>query len=41
MMEGINPCGGMLMMIVWLTLIVLGIVILIKWVSGTKDEDST
>lgn len=40
MMEGMNPCGGMLMMIVWLILIVLGIVALFKWISGTNDEDS-
>ncbi len=28
------------MMIAWLILIVLGIVALVKWISGTKDEDS-
>ena len=31
--------GGMLMMIAWLTLIFLGIVALVKWISGTKNEN--
>jgi len=41
MMDGSTFCGGgILMMIAWLILIVLGIVALVKWISGTKDEDS-
>lgn len=40
MMEGMNPCGGMLMMVVWLILIVLAIIILVKYVSGTKNKNS-
>ncbi|MBO6585597.1 MAG: SHOCT domain-containing protein [Gracilimonas sp.] len=41
MMDWSTFCGGgMLMMIAWLTLIVLGIVALVKWISGTKGEDS-
>lgn len=32
--------GGMLMMIAWLILIILGIVALVKWISGTKNEGS-
>ena len=31
--------GGMLMMIAWLILIILGIVALVKWISGTKNEN--
>ena len=40
MMDGSTFCGGgMLMMIVWLTLVILGIVALFKWISGTKNEN--
>ena len=38
MMDWTNFCGGgMLMMITGLILIVLGIVALVKWISGTKS----
>lgn len=39
MMEGMNPCGGTLMMILWLILIILGIVALVKWIWGTKNKN--
>lgn len=39
MMDWTNFCGGgMLMMIAGLILIVLGIVALVKWISGRKNE---
>jgi putative membrane protein len=41
MMDWSTFCGGgMLMMIAWLTLIVLGIVALVKWISGTINKNS-
>lgn len=39
MMEGMNPCGGMLMMVLWLILIILAIVALSKWIWGTKTKN--
>lgn len=40
MMDWSTFCGaGMLMMIAWLTLIVLGIVALVKWMSSQKNEN--
>jgi putative membrane protein len=47
MMDWMNPCGGMLMMIVWLLLIILGIVALVKWMwtsespNRDRNQDST
>ncbi len=40
MMEGMNPCGGMLMMGFWLILIILAIVALSKWIWGTKTKNT-
>ena len=41
MMDWMNPCGGMLMMIIWWGLIVLAIVGLAKWISGSKNQSTS
>ena len=41
MMDGSTFCGGgIFMMIAWLILIILAIVALVKWISGSRKQDS-
>lgn len=41
MMDWMNPCGGMMiMMVIWIALIILAIVALVKWISGSGAKKS-